>query len=266
MGKTVLITGASRGLGLVVANHLAGCGYRVFGASRTPPPEDSSFEWIRMDITDKASIAAGVEKIVSEGGGIDVLFANAGYGLLGPIEDTSLELFKAQFDVNVFGTIAVVKAVIPIMKKQGHGRIIITGSSGGLLAFPFFAPYHSSKFALEGFAESLSTEMKLYGIDVHLLEPGVMKTKMVESMTIVDEGLSESSPFYRISKLVRGYSRGRQFGTPPRRVAKRVEKICAGKKTAFRHPIGFDTHLTKFLKAVLPWKLINLGFRKSVMK
>jgi len=170
----VLITGASSGIGLAAAQILHARGARVWGASRRVIAGE--IPWIAMDVTDDEAVDAGVRKLIEKAGRIDALITCAGYGIAGAIEDTSSAEAQAQFATNFFGTFRAVRAVLPAMRAQEAGRIVLVGSIAGRIGVPFQGFYSASKFALEGFAESLRMEVKPFGIDVSLIEPGDFKT------------------------------------------------------------------------------------------
>ena len=185
--QTVLITGSSSGIGQATAQLFAARGWKVAATARNPaalaPLAGANVLTLRLDVTEEASIAAAVAATTDRFGSLDVLVNNAGYGLFGPLEGTSAEQLEAQFRTNVFGVVALIQQVVPLMRQRRSGTIITLSSTGGRVASPFAAAYHASKYALEGLCESLRFELKPQGIRVKLVEPGHVKTGFTRSLT-----------------------------------------------------------------------------------
>lgn len=198
MAKTILITGSSSGIGRATARYFQEQGWNVVATMRTPEKETELNQLdnvlvTRLDVQDEASIENAVKESIERFGKIDVLLNNAGYGLGGPLEAMSMDKIRRQFDVNVFGLIASMKALIPHFRENKDGVIINVSSVGGRMSFPFFTQYHGTKFAVEGISEALSYEMGTIGVRMKIVEPGAIKTDFVDrSMDLVnDESLAE---------------------------------------------------------------------------
>jgi NAD(P)-dependent dehydrogenase (short-subunit alcohol dehydrogenase family) len=182
MGKVVLVTGASSGIGLAIATLLARHGYRVFGTKlpAEPYPADVPFEVVDLDITDDESVKHCLQTVMIEAGGIDALVNNAGANLYGAIEETTLDEARWQMEVNFFGMVKLTKAVLPAMRERGDGQIINISSFLGRKGTPFSAFYVASKHAIEGFTKSLRYEVAHFGIRVSMIEPGFVRTGIRE--------------------------------------------------------------------------------------
>src|SRR5437588_7395048 len=177
-----LVTGVSSGIGNATARTLIGRGYRVFGTARSESsPMPARVERVLLDVRDGASIEAGVREVLTKAGRIDLLVNNAGGGMVGAIEETSLEQAQRLFDVNFFGAVRMTQAVLPAMRAQRSGRIVFISSIVGFLPAPFMGFYAASKHALEGLAESLDHETRTLGIRAALVEPGFMRTNIGEN-------------------------------------------------------------------------------------
>lgn len=181
--KTFLITGVSKGLGRALASAALTAGHRVIGTVRTRQDADEfeASDGVRaharvLDVTDYDELTSTVAEVERTLGAIDVLVCNAGYGHEGPVEESSMEQLRQQFDVNVFGTVAAIKAVLPAMRSRRSGHVVAVTSMGGLVAFPGIAFYNGSKFAVEGVLESLGKEVAEFGIRVTAVEPGAFRT------------------------------------------------------------------------------------------
>ena len=178
--KVVLVTGASSGIGFDAAQALAARGHKVYAAARRvekmEPLKAKGIEVLRMDVTDEASMAEGVESILKNEGRIDVLVNNAGYGFFGAIETVPMEEARRQVEVNVFGLARLCQLVIPVMRKQGYGRIVNTASIAGRAVFYFGGWYHVTKYSVEALSDAMRMELKPFGIDVVMIEPGAIKT------------------------------------------------------------------------------------------
>jgi NAD(P)-dependent dehydrogenase (short-subunit alcohol dehydrogenase family) len=185
MSKTVLITGASSGIGRATAILFAKKGWIVVASMRTPRddifPSDSQIYQVPLDVTDEESMASAVNGVLEKFGHIDVLINNAGYGLTGPIEALTTDLLDLQMRTNVLGLAAMMRLVIPHMRDRESGTIVNISSIGGRISFPFAAAYNASKFAVEGLSESARFELHRYGIRVKLIEPGGVKTNFIKS-------------------------------------------------------------------------------------
>ena len=187
MTQTILITGSSSGIGKATAQLFADKGWNVAATMRTPSKgqdlaEHERIEVIELDVTDKASIDRAVKETLDKFGRIDVLLNNAGYGTFGPAEYAPDEEIRKLFDTHVFGVVDLSKAVLPTMRAQKSGILFNVSSIGGQMTFPFISYYHSAKWALEGFSESLSYELAPLGIKVKILEPGAIGTGFMNSM------------------------------------------------------------------------------------
>lgn len=195
--KTVLITGASTGIGKATAQYFQQQGWNVVATMRKPEAgaELEKLERvlvIRLDVTDESSIRGAVERAVERFGGVDVLVNNAGYGAYGALEATSVESMRQQFETNVIGLLATTKAVAPLFRERGSGVIVNVSSIGGRITFPFGALYHGSKFAVEGISEALRFEMRAIGVKMKVVEPGAIKTEFMGNFQFSnDEQLSE---------------------------------------------------------------------------
>lgn len=178
--KTILITGASSGIGYDAAAMLAQQGHRVYAAARRTGLMESlkaiGVNVLRMDVTDEASMQQGIETIVQTDGRIDVLINNAGYGFFGAIENVPMEEARRQLEVNVFGLARLTQLVLPYMRKQGEGRIVNTSSIAGKMVFYMGGWYNVTKYSVEAFSDALRMEVKPFGIDVVMIEPGAIKT------------------------------------------------------------------------------------------
>lgn len=184
--KTVLITGASAGIGKETAKKLLGEGYTVYVAARRLEKmrdlEELGAYPIRMDITKEEDIASAVDRITAEQGGIDVLINNAGFGMYGAMEDTTLEDARYQFEVNLFGLARLTQLALPYMREQGAGKIVNISSMGGKIYMPLGSWYHATKHALEGWSDCLRLELAPFGIDVIVIEPGAIETEFGDVM------------------------------------------------------------------------------------
>jgi NAD(P)-dependent dehydrogenase (short-subunit alcohol dehydrogenase family) len=211
--KSVLITGCSSGLGLTTAVTLAKNGFRVFATvrnldkrgdlSKALADAGTTATILPLDVTDEAAITATVARVLFEAGSIDALVNNAGLAIGGFVEDFTLAEIRAQMETNFFGLVALTKAVLPSMRQKRSGRIVNISSIGGRVGNPIIAPYVASKFAVEGFSESLSFEAELFGVKVILIEPGAYKTDIFEkNRRLAAHALDPASPYAAIMSKI----------------------------------------------------------------
>ena len=204
--KTVLVTGCSSGIGYATCLVFARNNFATYGTVRDllkaekikeiTNREKLPLKIIRLDVNDDESVRTAIQRIISDSGRINILINNAGYGMFGPIEEISVEDIKEQFETNFFGTIRLIKAIVPIMRKQRNGTIVNISSMVGRFGVPLNAAYVSSKFALEGLSESISFELEKFGIKVILVEPGVVQTDFFQNLKI--KGTDAKSPYHKL--------------------------------------------------------------------
>jgi short-subunit dehydrogenase len=252
MPQTVLVTGASSGIGQAIAQLLTARGFTVFGTSRKP-----TGNLIPLEVRSDDSVRACVERV----GKIDVLVNNAGYSLMGSAEETSLDEAKAQLETNFFGVVRMVKAVLPGMRKAGAGKIITIGSLAGITAIPFGAFYTASKFALEGYTEALWHELRPFGIHVTLIEPGFIATPIGESTQIAAAPLSAYDGVRQ--RATHALDQHVKDGISPDAVAQRVLRVIQSRSPTLRYRVGTDAAWFPRLKSVLPWPLFAIGVRRT---
>ncbi len=240
--RVILITGASSGFGHACARLLSEKGHRVFGTSRNASFEqevkDRPFTLIPMDVRDQDSVDAGVAYILKQESRIDAVVNNAGFGIAGSVEDTSLEEICAQFETNFFGMLRVCRAVLPQMRSQGSGHIVNISSLAGLMGVPFQGAYSASKFAIEGLTEALRMEVKPFGIQVVLIEPGDFKTGFTKNR--VKTKASQQSPVYaeKFQKALEIIEKEEQNGPSPDKLAVLVEKVITHPAPRLRYTAG----------------------------
>ncbi|MBI3736352.1 SDR family oxidoreductase, partial [Candidatus Sumerlaeota bacterium] len=218
-GETILITGASSGIGRMCAEHLAARGWRVFGASRSGR-DAQGIRTVQMDIDSDESVARGVESILGDTGRIDAAVNCAGSGLAGALEDTAIEEAKALFETNFFGALRVCRAVLPAMRAQRAGRIVNVGSIGGVISIPYEGIYSATKAALAAMTESLRMEMKPFGIHASVIEPGDFKTGFTAARKKAARAAEQDSPHReRFERVLRTTERREQTSPEPRAIA-----------------------------------------------
>ena len=222
MSRTFFITGVSTGLGRAFAEAAASAGHRVVGTVRNPE-QIAEFESIApgqtfgrvLDVTSYDSIAPLVDEVESTVGPLDVLICNAGYGHEGTLEESTLDELRRQFDVNVFGATATIKAVLPGMRTRRSGHILVVTSMGGLTTFPGLTAYSGSKYAMEGIVSSLAQEVAGFGVHVTAVEPGSFRTDWAgRSMVRAERSISDYDALFDPIRATRQANSGRQLGNP----------------------------------------------------
>jgi NAD(P)-dependent dehydrogenase (short-subunit alcohol dehydrogenase family) len=246
-----VVTGSSSGIGLATSLALARNGYLTYATMRNLAKRNS-FESIadkqhlpirvvQLDVTDENSIKSAIESILSEAGRIDLLVNNAGYVLTGAFEDIGINEIKALYETNVFGVIRVTQAVLPIMRKQGSGRIINISSGAGRIGYPVGSAYVSSKFALEGLSESMAYEIEQFGIRTVLVEPGFVRTKIGENMAISKKTQDPNSPYSQMMQMMSSnQERMLENGSDADLVASVVAEAATAKEPNLRYLAGKD--------------------------
>jgi NAD(P)-dependent dehydrogenase (short-subunit alcohol dehydrogenase family) len=260
----VLITGASSGFGEACADHLARLGYRVYGTSRSASfPEGGAEQnprMIPMDVRDDHSVRAAVDFVLTEEGRLDVVVNNAGLGMAGAVEDTSLEEAKALFETNFFGMHRVCRAVLPTLRAQRSGLIVNMSSIGGLIAIPFQGFYSASKFATEALTEALRMELMPFGIRVTLLEPGDFKTGFTDNRVFARA--SSTNPAYRAlcQDAIAVMEHDEQHGGAPIELARTLATVIEKRSPRPRYALGMlAQRLAVWLHRLLPNRLFEKG-------
>ncbi len=256
--KVVLITGASSGIGLVTARHLAQQGYRVFGTSRNPTQAQADgFTLLPLDVRSEESIRACLQAIIAETGRLDVLINNAGF--IGPgaaSEELGLTQVKALFETNFFGVVRMINAVLPIFRAQGGGQIINLSSAAGLLTTPpFFSSYAASKHALEAYTEGLRYEVRPFDIRVSLVEPGYFKTNIVQTIATPDRTVEAYAA--RRQQVITLDRLSLQAGRDPILVARTIAGIVRSRSPRLRYVVGLDAQVMTMAKRLLPFAFVE---------
>ena len=248
--KVALVTGSSSGMGFATAIMLARAGIHTYASMRNlkksktitelASTENLPLQVVQLDVNDKKSVKEAITKIVTEKERIDVLVNNAGYGLFGSLEDISIEELKAQFETNFFGVIRVTQLVLPIMRKQKSGTIVNVSSVGGRIGLPVLSAYHSTKFALEGLSESMSYELEPFGIRVVIIEPGVIRTNIMNSSIIAKKAQDPKSPYFSLIQKVENNFKlmMENESSPPEEVAKAILGVVTSENPQLRYTVG----------------------------
>jgi NAD(P)-dependent dehydrogenase (short-subunit alcohol dehydrogenase family) len=255
--QIALVTGSSSGIGFETSLLLARNGIHTYATMRNlgksaeilnyARKENLPLETLGLDVTNEGSISEAVEKVIHEKCRIDILVNNAGYSLLGPLEQLHIDEIKEEFETNFFGIVKIIQCILPIMRKQRHGRIINISSLAGRIGFPLSTAYVSSKFALEGLTESLRYEVQNFGINVILIEPGVIKTNFLNSMKVgknvitLQNSNNDNSPYTElIQKRVSAFRPRFEKGSSAIEVAKIVLEAVTSEDPKARYLIGHD--------------------------
>jgi NAD(P)-dependent dehydrogenase (short-subunit alcohol dehydrogenase family) len=277
-----VVTGSSSGIGFETSLMLARNGYFTYATMRNLDKSDAiidlkqkeklPLEVLKLDVTNDKSVKEAIEKIVNEQETIDVLVNNAGYALVGALEELSIEEIKEQFETNVFGVIRVVQEILPIMRKQRHGTIVNISSLAGRIGFPLTSAYVSSKFALEGLSESMAYEVEQFGIKVILIEPGVIKTNFDKNLKIgkkvsisTTTTNNSNSPYADITeKRIAGFKPRFESGPSSIEVAKVILNVITSKNvpSESRYLVGDDA----FKLMEIRKNKSDKEFRKLVME
>lgn len=271
--QVVLITGCSSGIGYETALLLARNGFHTFATMRNTKKSDSLEEIIKkerldlnireLDVNDDTSIENTINCIKREANRIDVLINNAGYGLVGFFEDLTLDEIRNQFETNFFGVLNITKKIIPIMRLQKSGTIINVSSGAGQVGFPGISAYVSTKFAIEGFSESLMYELFPYGIKVVIIEPGVIKTNFFRNCIVSEHSMKKSSPYSRsLDKFQKNVELMQEHATSPFDVAKVILQVLGNNEPKQRYIVGNDVAMILEAKK----NLSDIEFKKMMMQ
>lgn len=255
--KVALITGCSTGIGLETALELARNGFYTFASMRdlnksnkieeAASAENLPIQIIQLDVNDENSVAKAVSIISAQKDRLDVLVNNAGYGLFGSVEDLTIEEIKDLFETNYFGTVRMIKSALPLMRKGDSRRTVVNISSvGGRIGAPILSAYQSTKFAVEGLSESLYYELEPFGINVVIIEPGFIKTNIMNSSLYAKNSSDSNSPYYQITKKIEGYFKFMVNDNPsigsPSEVASVILHAITTDNPNLRYPVGQDAY------------------------
>ena len=253
--KIVFITGISSGFGKATAEYLSQKGYTVYGTSRRSLEINNQIKVLKVDVTDVNSIQKAVETVVEKEGRIDILINNAGMGISGPIEFASDEDIRLQMDTNFMGMVNVIRAVLPVMRKQQEGTVINISSIGGLMGLPYQGFYSASKFAIEGMSEALRMELKPFRINVVVLRPGDFFTSFTSNRK--SDQVSETNPYHQqFRKTLSVIEADEKGGLKPVYFARKLACIIEKKNPRPTYVISTaEQKLAVVLKRLLPTKL-----------
>ncbi len=278
--RIAVVTGSSSGIGFETALLLARSGFHTYATMRNlekskkiteiASTEKLSLQVVQLDVNDDISVKNAIDKIVgaaAENKRIDALVNNAGYGLVGAFEDLSIEEIKAQFETNLYGVIRVTQQVLPVMRKQNSGGTIVNVSSvGGRIGVPVLSAYQSTKFALEGLSESMSYELEPFGIRVVIIEPGFIRTNIVNSSTSAQKALDPKSPYFPLMQKVKNHFKSMienaSSSSPPEEVAKVILHAITSENPQLRYTVGNDAATIIQARMNMPDK----EFRKMVIQ
>lgn len=260
MIKTVIITGASSGIGKETAVYFLEKGWNVVATMRHPENRETELhkvdglDIIHLDVTDAASIHMAITSTLDEYGRIDAIINNAGYPLMGPFELSTQEQVESQFNTNIFGVMRVTREILPIFRRQKEGVIVNVASMGGRVSFPMYGAYNATKWAVEGFSESLKHELAPFGIRIRIIEPGVIKTDFYgRSMERMEEdelgGYAEYVRLYEKNTQLAG------IALHPKKVAQVIYRAATDRGERLRYPVGMDAEVVSLVRKFLPEQL-----------
>jgi short-subunit dehydrogenase len=275
--KTVLITGATAGIGRTTALHLAKLGHHVIATGRKVGELEKlkaeaaglagKIDTVALDVTSQASIETAVASVdvITKSRGVDVLVNNAGFGVLGPTSEITESEMRRQYETNVFGLMNVTRAFLPRMRERRAGRIINVSSVGGRLVLPFFGVYNSTKYAVEALSDALRYELRPFGIDVALIEPGVIRTNF-ESTAIAGLGAFDGTPYAAaVGKYEKMSKMADRFASNPIVIAKAIARAVKARRASARYVAPRSTYMALWMKAMLPtfvwdWAMRKVGY------
>jgi len=273
--KVALVTGSSSGIGFETSLMLARAGFNTYASMRNlekskniteiAKKEKLPLQVVQLDVNNDGSVKDAIVKILKADQRIDVLINNAGYGLFGSVEDTSIEEIKAQFETNFFGVVRVTQQVLPLMRRQNSGTIVNVSSVGGRIGLPALSAYHSTKFALEGLSESIAFELEPFGIRVVIIEPGVIRTNILNSSSSAKKALDPKSPYFSLSQKLNDNFKSMmesESSSPPEEVAKVILQAVTSENPQLRYSVGDDAANLIHARKNMPDK----EFRKMIMK
>lgn len=263
--KTIIITGASSGIGRAAAVRFLKKGWQVIATARKTEslndmPEAGNLVVLPLDVTDKDSVNSFISIIKQRGCYINVLLNNAGYSVAGSFEDAGDERARRQFEVNVFGLMNITRVFLPIFRQQRNGTIINVASVAGHIGMPVFSLYCASKFAVEGFSESLSHELRSFGIKVKLVEPGPIKTDFYSRS--MDVALPADSPYFPVlGPAMKKLNKMGMVGLPPERAARTIYRAAQSNTYRLRYAVG-SASLMIFMRHIFPQSMFRFAIRK----
>jgi NAD(P)-dependent dehydrogenase (short-subunit alcohol dehydrogenase family) len=262
--KVALVTGVSSGIGRATATLLSERGFRVFGTMRRPSQTNGplrNVEVVRLDVGDEESVRSCVRSVLDQAGRIDALVNNAGYTLIGALEETSLEEAKKVFETNFFGVLRMSQAVLPMMREQGYGRIANVGSVAGFLPMPYQGIYAASKHALEGYSESLDHEVRQFGVRVSVIEPGFARTNIGQNSQLASQPLAAYDNDR--NRIITAIRESIAKGEDPVRVASVILEALTSVSPRLRYLAGREARFISRLRKFAPSKLFDKGLRKQ---
>lgn len=279
MKRVALVTGASGGIGLETSLRLLSAGFTVYGAARNVEKmhalEERGGHILRLDLEENGSSERCLEEIVAKEGRVDVLVNNAGYGLGGALEDVPIEEARREFEVNVFSLARLCQLVLPIMRKNGGGRIINVSSMAGRFSSPFTGWYHASKYSVEALSDALRLEAKPFNIKVVLVEPGLIQTNWgkIHAQNIRKFSCVSSSAYIKYAdaaaKFYERFYSGNRGGSSPEVVSRTIAKAVLRKKTKPRYSVGKYSRAFVLIKKILPdsifdfFESLEFGIKKA---
>jgi NAD(P)-dependent dehydrogenase (short-subunit alcohol dehydrogenase family) len=273
--KAVLITGCSSGIGRATAQRLASSGWTVYASARRPETladlAAAGARTLALDVTDEDSMRAAVERVERDEGAVGVLVNNAGYSQGGAIETVPMDAVRRQFETNVFGLVRLTQLVLPKMRDQRYGKIVNVGSMGGRLTFPGGGYYHATKHALEALSDALRFEVRGFGIDVILLEPGLIVTEFGEAAgaSMADVASADGDPYAEFNATVGAVTKGaydgpmRRLGARPERVASIIERALRRRRAPTRIAITPSAKFTIGMRRLLSDRAWDAAMRQQ---
>jgi NAD(P)-dependent dehydrogenase (short-subunit alcohol dehydrogenase family) len=269
--KPVLITGCSSGIGYATAERLLADGWNVYATARRPGSisalKDAGAKTLVLDVTDEASMTAAVSTITDAEGAVGVLINNAGYSQSGAVESIPIDQVRRQFETNVFGLLRMCQLVLPGMREQGDGRIVNIGSMGGKVTFPGGGIYHATKYSIEALSDAMRFEVRGFGVDVILVEPGLIVTNFGEVASTSVEDAGPDGPYSefnrKVAKITEGAYAGpmSKLGGGPEAVAKTIARALGSKRPKPRYPVTISAHVMMNQRKFTPDQVWDLMMR-----